>query len=251
MVLAATEGVARRGRWLAGGIGAGLLGAGLVALYAQQISDTFQGAGQAILSTAILLAAVLMLSWHIRMSRHASELVRDMKTLGRQLSAGEKTLAAMATVVAVAVLREGSEVVLFLYGIAVGGDSDPFGMMVGGVAGVAGGAAVSFALYRSLVAIPLGKLFAVTNGLIALLAAGMAGQAGLLLAQAGLVPTLGDELWDTSWILRDDGLLGRALHALIGYSDRPMGVQLAAYLVVLLTLIGLGRHIGSKPRHLR
>ena len=121
-------------------------------------------------------------------------------------------------------------------------------MLGGGLAGIAGGAAVSFAIYRSLVAIPIGRLFAVTNGLVALIAAGMAGQAGVLLAQAGLLPTFGDELWDTSWLLRDDTLVGRALHALVGYSDRPMGVQLATYLVVLIGLILLGRHIGSKSR---
>lgn len=249
VVLAATEGVAKRGRWITGGLVAGLIGAGVVALFAQQISEAFQGSGQAIFNAAILVAAVVMLSWHIIwMSRHATQMVQDMKTLGHKLTTGETTLAAMATVVAVAVLREGSEVVLFLYGIAAGGDTNSLSMLGGGIAGMAGGAAISFAIYRSLVAIPLGKLFAVTNALVALLAAGMAGQAGLLLAQAGLIPTWGDQLWDTSWLLRDDGLLGRALHALVGYSDRPMGIQLAAYLVVLTGLIVLDRYIGSMSR---
>jgi high-affinity iron transporter len=75
----------------------------------------------------------------------------------------------------------------------------------------------------------------------------MAGQAAVILAQIGLIPTLGDQLWDTSWLLRDDGLVGRALHASVGYSDRPIGVQLVAYVVVLLGLIALGRHIGRSP----
>ena len=252
VVMAATEGVARRGRSIAGGIVAGLLGATLVALFAQQISEGFQGSGQALFNAAILVAAVLMLSWHIIwMSRHSRELVRDMKAMGRQLTTGEATLAAMATVVAVAVLREGSEVVLFLFGIAAGGESNPLGMLGGGLVGVAGGAVVSLVMYRSLIAIPIGRLFAVTNGLVALLAAGMAGQAGLLLAQAGLIPTFGDQLWDTSWILRDDGILGKALHALVGYSDRPIGVQLAAYIVVLVGLIAIGRHVRSTSRPVR
>lgn len=252
VVLAATEGVARRGRWILGGIVAGLLSASLVALFARQISEGFQGSGQAVFNAAILIAAVVMLSWHIVwMSRHASQLVRDMKTLGQQLTAGETTLAAMATVVAVAVLREGSEVVLFLYGIAAGGETDPIGMVGGAVLGLVGGAAVSFVMYRSLVAIPISKLFAVTNGLVALLAAGMAGQAGLLLAQAGLIPTWGDQLWDTSWLLRDDGIVGKALHALVGYSDRPMGVQLAAFALVLVALIIVGRRIGSSAQPAR
>ena len=249
VVLAATEGVARRARWVAGGVAAGVVGAGVVALFAQQLSQAFAGSGQAIFNAAILCAAVLMLSWHILwMSRHARELVRDMQTMGQKLTAGESTLLAMATVVAVAVLREGSAVVLFLFGIAAAGGADPWAMLGGGLIGVAGGAAATLAIYRGLLAIPTARLFAVTNGLVALLAAGMAGQAAVYLVQANVIPSLGDQLWDTSRLLRDDGLIGRALHALVGYSDRPMGVQLAAYLIVLAALLGLGRWIGSAPR---
>ena len=252
VVLAATEGVAGRGRWIAGGVAAGLIGAGLVALFAQQLSEAFQGSGQAVFNAAVLIAAVLMLGWHILwMSRHAREMVRDFKALGGRIRSGDSTLFAMATVVAVAVLREGSEVVLFLFGIAASGGTNPMAMLGGGALGVAGGAVISLAIYRGLLAIPTGKLFAVTNGLVALLAAGMAGQAAVYLVQANLVPSLGDQIWDTSWLLRDDGLIGRALHALVGYSDRPMGVQLLTWLVVLAALISLGHRIGSAPRERR
>jgi high-affinity iron transporter len=252
VVLAATEGVASRGRWIAGGVVAGLLGAGLVALFAQQLSEAFQGSGQAMFNAGVLIAAVLMLSWHILwMSRHAREMVRDFKALGGQIRSGDSTLFAMATVVAIAVLREGSEVVLFLFGIAASGGTNPMAMLAGGLLGVAGGAVISMAIYRGLLAIPTGKLFAVTNGLVALLAAGMAGQAAVYLVQANLIPSLGDQVWDTSWLLRDDGLVGRALHALVGYSDRPMGVQLATWFVVLGVLISLGHYIGSAPKERR
>jgi high-affinity iron transporter len=245
VVLAATEGLARRGRWLVGGATAGVLGAGLVALFAQQLSDLFAGSGQDAFNAAILIAAVLMLSWHIMwMSRHAREMVREVKSLGARIAAGESTLLAMATVVAVAVLREGSEVVLFLYGVASAGGAAPAAMLAGGLMGVAGGAVVSWLIYRGLLAIPVARLFAVTNTLVALLAAGMAGQAAVFLAQANWIPSLGDQLWDTSGVLSDASLPGRALHALVGYSDRPMGVQILAYLSVLLALIGLARRTG-------
>ncbi len=247
VVLAATEGFPRRGRWIAAGVAAGVFGAGLVAVFAQQLSDLFAGSGQSVFNAAILIAAVLMLSWHILwMSRHAREMVRDVETLGARITAGEATLLAMATVVAVAVLREGSEVVLFLYGIASASGTQPAAMLAGGLVGVAGGAAVSWLIYRGLLAIPTARLFAVTNALVALLAAGMAGQAAVFLAQANWVPSLGDQLWDTSALLSDASLPGRALHALAGYSDRPMGVQVLAYLAVLVALIGLGRLTGAR-----
>jgi high-affinity iron transporter len=247
VVLAATEGISRRGRWIAGGVAAGVLGACVVAIFAGELSNAFSGSGQQLFNAAVLIAAVLMLSWHVLwMSRHARQMVADLKTVGRQVAAGETTLLAMATVVAVAVLREGSEVVLFLFGIAASGGAQPLAMLAGGLTGLAGGAAVSWLIYRGLLAIPASRLFSVTNGLVALLAAGMAGQAAVYLVQANVVPSLGDQLWDTSSLLADDSLLGRALHALVGYSDRPMGVQLLAYLMVLAVLVGLGRVFGRR-----
>lgn len=249
IVLAATERIARRGRWMAGGIAAGVMGAGLVALFAQQLSNAFAGGGQDLFNAAILIAAVVMLAWHtIWMSRHAQAMTAQMKALGGAVLAGERTLLAMAVVVAVAILREGSEVVLFLFGIAASGGESPAQLITGGLAGVALGVGCAFLLYRGLLAIPTGRLFSVTNLLVALLAAGMAGQAAALLARAGVIPAFGDQLWDTSGILRDDGLIGRALHAMIGYSDRPAGVQVGAYLAILIALMLVGRLMGRRAR---
>lgn len=242
VVLAATEGVARRGRWVSGGIAAGLIGAGLVALFAQQLSDAFAGQGQDLFNAAILIAAVAMLGWHVVwMSRHARAMTAQLRALGDEVASGQRTLFAMAVVVAVAILREGAEVVLFLYGLASGDQGAGAAIPLGGALGVAVGALCAFLLYRGLLAIPAGKLFAVTGALVVLLAAGMAGQAAALLARADLVPALGQQVWDTSAILRDDSLIGRSLHALMGYSDRPMGIQLIAWLTVAAGLWALAR----------
>ncbi len=234
IVLAATQGIAGRAAWLAGGIGAGVLGAALLALFAGALENAFAGNGQEVFNAAILIAAVVMLSWHqLWMASHGRQMAGQMKALGQDVALGRKSLFAMALVVGVAVLREGAEVVLFLYGIAASGHEGWAALMLGGGLGVALGALVSYLLYRSLVAIPVARLFAVTGWLIALLAAGMAGQAAAILAGADLIPAWGYQLWDTSWLLSEDSIPGRALHALVGYSDRPMGVQLAAWLVVL------------------
>ena len=83
--------------------------------------------------------------------------------------------------------------------------------------------------------------------LIALLAAGMAGQAAAILHSADLLPGWGEQLWNTSFILADDSFAGRSLHALIGYSARPSGIQLAAWLATLLVLVICSRVL-SRPR---
>jgi len=249
IVLAATEGVSHRGRWIAGGILGGVSGAALLAGFAGALANTFSGVGQELFNAAILLIAVLMLGVHITwMASHGRQMAQEMKAMGRAVVQGDRSLTAMALVVAVAVLREGSEVVLFLFGIATSAHEGAATMLTGGALGVLAGALVSWLLYRGLVAIPMKHLFKVTNAMIALLAAGMAGQAAAILAGANMLPTLGDQLWDTSAILRDDSILGRALRALIGYSDRPPGIQVAAFLVTLAALITLSTLVGQGPR---
>ena len=252
IVLAATEGVPGRGRWIAGGIAAGTAGASLVAIFAAALSDAFEGAGQEVFTAAILGFAVVMLSWHILwMSHHARTMAAELREVGKEVRLGQRSLFALAAVVAVAVMREGAEVVLFLYGIVVGSHTSAVSLAAGGVAGLGAAALVSWLLYRGLVVIPLRRLFQVTNGLIALLAAGMAGQAAAVLHGADLLPGWGELIWDTSLLLTDDSFAGRSLHALIGYSARPSGIQLAAWLATLLTLGVAARAIGRKrPRRL-
>jgi high-affinity iron transporter len=249
IVLAATEGVSHRGRWIAGGIAGGVSGAALLAAFAGALANAFSGSGQELFNATILLIAVLMLGVHVTwMASHGRQMAQEMKAMGHAVVAGDRSLAAMALVVTLAVLREGSEVVLFLFGIATSTHEGAASMLTGGALGVLAGAAVSWLLYRGLVAIPMKHLFKVTNAMIAVLAAGMAGQAAAILAGTGMLPALGDELWDTSGILRDDSIVGRALHALVGYSDRPPGIQVLAFLTTLAALALLSKLAGQVPR---
>ena len=252
IVLAATQGIVGRGRWLAGGIGVGVLGASVIALFAGALQAAFAGAGQEVFNACILVAAVLMLGWHqLWMASHGRQMAGEMKALGRDVALGRKSLLAMAFVVGVAAMREGAEVVLFLYGIATSGKEGWGALMLGGALGVGLGAVVSFLLYRGLIAIPVSRLFTVTGWLVALLAAGMAGQAAAVMASADIIPAWGYQLWDTSWLLPEDSIPGRAMRALVGYADRPTGVQLAAWLTVLVALVagaGLVRRAPQRPK---
>jgi len=245
IILAATAGIPGRGAWIAGGIGAGVLGAGTVALFAGALASALAGIGQEVFTAAILIGAVLMLGWHnIWMARHGRELAAQMQAMGRAVKGGERTLLALATVIAVAILREGSEVVLFLTGVKASSHESGTALLIGGLIGVALGCALAWLLYRGLVAIPMKHLFKVTNWLIMLLAAGMAGQAAALLASVDILPSWGDQIWNSSAVLSESSLVGQALHALVGYADRPPGIQIAAYLATLLALAWASHIVG-------
>jgi len=181
-----------------------------------------------------------MLGWHnVWMARHGRELAAEMRAAGEAVVEGSKSLAALAAVVMIAVLREGSEVVLFLYGVAAAEGGASSGMLVGGIVGLVLGALVCFLTYLGLVTIPTRYLFAVTSTLIALLAAGMAAQAIAFLEQADILTALDQTVWDTSWILRDGSFLGRALHTLIGYVDQPTAMQVIVYTATLAIIVAL------------
>ncbi len=105
--------------------------------------------------------------------------------------------------------------------------------------------AVGALIYLGLLAIPLRRLFTVTSWLILLLAAGMQGAA--FLTQANLLPTLGNNLWNTSWILSENSMLGLVLHILIGYSAQPAGIQVVFYLATLIVIGALMRLLGRGP----
>jgi high-affinity iron transporter len=250
IVLAASQGVPRRALWVAYGVGGGALGACLVAAFAGELESIFQGSGQELFNASVLLLAVVMLTWHnVWMAGHGREMAREMRAVGAQVSNGERTLAALAIVVGVAVLREGSEVVLFLYGIASQPGTTTASLLMGGALGLVAGAAMSALMYYGLLAIPAHKLFRVTSGLITLLAAGMAAQAVLFLQQAGYLQVLMSTVWDTSWLLPQDTIVGRLLHTLVGYSDAPNGAQLIAYGATILAIMGLMRwEQGRRPR---
>jgi len=248
IVLAASRGVPRRGVWVTGGIAVGAFGAALVAACAGAIAAAVNGIGQELFNAAILFTAVAMLGWHnIWMNRHGRELAATAAVLGKAVLGGSRPLYALALVVAIAVLREGSEAVLFLYGIAIASGMGALGMLGGGILGLAGGAAIGALIYFGLLTIPVHRLFTVTSWLILLLAAVMASQGAAFLMQANLLPSLGNDLWDTSSILSETSLLGLLLHVLIGYSAQPAGIQVVFYLTTLLVIGTLMRVVGRAP----
>ena len=228
---------------------AGVLAACLVAVFAGALSNLFAGMGQELFNALILTIAVVMLTWHnVWMARHGSELAGELRAAGQAVVEGSKSLLALAVVVGVAVLREGSEVVLFLYGVVAGSDDTALGVALGGFIGLLLGALVCVLTYAGLVRIPTRKLFAVTTVLIALLAAGMAAQAAAFLEKANWLTALDNVVWDSAWLLSDASIPGKALHTLIGYTDQPTAMQLVVYIAVLAATFALMRLYGAPAK---
>lgn len=247
IVLAATKGVPGRAWWVSAGLLGGVVGAAFIAAFADVVSAWASGMGQEVFNAGVMFVATIMLAWHsIWMGKHGREMAQQLSQVGRAVAAGSRPLTGLAIVVGVAVLREGSEAVLFLYGIAAGDPGQAPQMIAGGALGVLGGVGLGAGMYAGLLQIPLQRLFSVTNALIVLLAAGMASQGTGFLVSAGWLPSWGDTVWDTSWLLKESSVVGKMLHTLVGYTARPAGIQIVAYVATLLVIVLLARWVARK-----
>jgi len=248
IVAAATHNVPGSRRWLAAGLLSGLAGSAVIAAFTDVIGSFASGFGQELFNAGVLGVAVLMLAWHnIWMSSHGAALAASARSVGGDIRDGRSECSVLLLIVGLAVLREGSETVLFLYGIAASESGRSSSMLVGGVVGMTLGIAAGYMIYAGLLRLPLHWFFTATGVLVLLLAAGMASQAARFLIQADMLPSLAAPLWDTSAVLPENGVTGMLLHSLIGYDSRPAGMQLVFYIIVLVT-IGVGMKLAKSPR---
>lgn len=234
VVLVATRGIPGRMRWIWLGIGGGALGSALIALFAQNIASAMEGVGQEVFNACILLAAAAMIGWTvIWMQTHGRELSAKFNNVGKSVREGETPLYVLAVVISLSIWREGAEIVLFMTGILSTTQDSLLSIMTGGMLGAVAAATIGLLIYFGLLKLSVRHLFSTTGILLTLLAAGLTAQAAGYLSAAGLIPDLIPELWDTSAILSTENLLGSIAHSLLGYTERPSGVQLLFYVVTL------------------
>lgn len=236
VIAVATKGIPGRGKWILAGLAASILGSGAVAFFANEISMAAEGLGQEMFNAIILFSASLLIAWTVLwMATHARQLSQHIKNIGQKISDGSLPMYSLAAVIAITGLREGSEIILFLHGILASGTSSS-AIMLGSLIGFAGGATTGALLYFGLIQIPTRNIFAVTSWLLIFLAAGMAANGAKYLVAADVLTVWTSTAWDSSAILSQDGLVGQVLHALFGYADRPMGIQIAFYIATVAIL---------------
>lgn len=248
IVLAATRGLPRRGVLVSLGLALGVIGSFIIFLLIDVISDAIDGLGQEVFNAAVIFTAVAFLSWTvIWMKRHGRELVQHLNTVGADVVAGRKSLYVIVLVVALTIFREGSEIVLFTHA-QIGIGTPMSSIISGSVFGLVGGLIVGFMLYFGLLKTVKRHLFTVTSWMLIFLTAGMAAQGANYLIQADLLPMLHPQVWDTSALLDDEGIIGETLSVLIGYTARPTGMELLFYVSVLFSVGTAYRLIGTaKP----
>ena len=247
VLLAATRGVVQRNKWVWVGMVAGIVGSLVVAFFAEAISNAMEGMGQEVFNATVLFLAALLIGWTVVwMRRHAKVIVQEIKNVSRAVVEGVKPLYSLAVVIALTVLRDGSETVMFTYGSLATGEN-ALNLVMGSLLGIVTGTAVGVALYYGILRISPGKIFGATSWMLMFLAAGMVSQAVGFLSSAGVVPEIIYPVWDTSWIIPNSSFIGTILNTLVGYTDRPSAMQLIGYVLTFVGIAAFLKFYGNGP----
>ncbi len=193
-------------------------------------------------STMLLATAVVtwMLFW---MRGHSRALRGHLETqMARALgSGGAWGLAALAFS---AVIREGIETALFLFGQitaarGVGGASGAGGVVGGAIIGLIVAVGIGYAVYRGSRRIDLRTFFSWTGIGLVFIAAGLVSRAVHEFVEVGAVRVGTQTAFDISRVLSQDQGAGSLLRAIFGYTAQPEVVTLVVYLVYLVGILTL------------
>ncbi|WP_321808708.1 FTR1 family iron permease [Burkholderia sp. BCC1993] len=226
------------GLLMAVGLGAALVG----------FTEVLSGDAQDYFQTAmVLIACVLIVQMVLWMRRHGRTLKRDMEQ-SLQQSTRDSNWWGVAVLVALAIAREGSETVIFLYGLGFGqsGHVDG-GQMLAVVIGL-GLAFLTFYLLQ------LGgkyfswrHFFRVTEIMLLFLGAGLFQTGVDKLIDKEILPLGISQVWDTSGILDDSGTFGSLVATLTGYRAHPALTNLIAYAVYWAVVWLLMKRASRRP----
>lgn len=225
--------------WLWAGVAAGLALAFALALVLLGISSWLSDEGQewfqAIMALAACALVVQMVYW---MKRHGRTLKRELEG-GASQSMADSNWWGLLVLVMIAVAREGSETVVFLYGtIAAGVDGAAWQLTLAGLLGFFAALFTFFLLQLGGKLITWRRFFKVTEILLLLLASSLLVSGLDHLISLEVLPTLIDPVWDSSWLLDANGGIGKVLADFAGYRAFPALSQL---LIWVLYWVGVWR----------
>ncbi|HKT93732.1 MAG TPA: FTR1 family protein [Paraburkholderia sp.] len=229
---------ARRGvPYLWGGVAFGILAAIGLGAALVGFTEVLSGDAQDYFQTGmVLVACVLIVQMVLWMKRHGRTLKREMEE-SLEKSTRDANWWGVTILVALAIAREGSETVIFLYGLGFGQSghvdaSQYFAVLIG--------LALAFLTFYLLQL--GGKIFSwrhffrVTEIMLLFLGAGLFQTGVDKLIDKEILPTIVDQMWNSSAILDDSSTFGSLVATLTGYRAHPALMNLIAYAVYWLVV---------------
>ncbi len=200
---------------LAGGLALALaLGWGLVS-----VQDELTGEALEFFQTGMLLVAAGLITQMVMWMRQHGRTIKARLHQNLAAASAHSGHLGVAVVAALAVAREGAETVIFLYGLAQGGDYGA--LAIGTVTGLAAAALTTWLAARGLSRFNLASLVRLSSILLLILASALLIAALDRLIGSGHLPALVDPVWDSTFLIDDTTQGGKLIADFTGYRARP------------------------------
>ncbi len=142
--------------------------------------------------------------------------------------------------IAFILFREGTEIILFIYGITMSQSISVLDNILPIILGGGCGFLLGFSIYFGLLKFPVKYIFKFSSIFLILISAGLASESASILTTSGLINVLNQELWNTSWFIDTSTIFGKTFSVLTGYTARPNGLQILFYIsAILISIIAI------------
>jgi high-affinity iron transporter len=210
----------------------------LLAAFIQILGLNLEGRAEQVFEGITMFLAVGVLTWMIFWMRYQARLLKNELERGVQQAVATGRNIGLFSLAFIAVFREGVETALFLSAAAF--VNPGLGTLAGAALGLAMAVLLGYLVYASTVRLNVRTFFNLTSVLLLLFAAGLLSHGIHEFQEAGLVPTVNEQVWDTNHLLDEASPTGELLKALFGYNGNPSLEEVAGYLAYwAITLLGV------------
>jgi high-affinity iron transporter len=227
-------------RWGSVALVGGFIGSWLLANYAYEITDAFDGAGQELLNSVLYLAVILSIIGlsllMLSLALPAPQNKQQGAFFSLPLHVRYWLLHGFFVVtVSFSVAREGSEIWIYLSSFTHHSNT-LYPALIGAVIGSGIGMSLGAITFYSLVFMRRRFFLPVFLLVMTLLVGGLSMQIAKQLMQVGLLDSTAP-LWDSSFLISEQSWLGEILYALLGYDAKPTLTQGIFYLAAILPIL--------------
>ena len=204
---------------------------------------SFQAPYEQLFEAITLLLAAGVVTWMLFWMRRQAMSVRGQLQAAVDRALHDGSVAALATLAFIAVIREGVETALFLTGQAASADQGAIWVLVGALIGLAVAAMLGVGFYHGSRRLNLATFFRWTGIALVFIAGGLVAKAIHELIEINVITIGTQTLVDLGAILPggegEGGVIGQILHALFGYTSRPEVITFVAWLAYVAVVLVL------------
>jgi high-affinity iron transporter len=235
VILAVTRPVKDSRKYIILGSVCGVFVASLFAFFAKFVTESLGGLGDEAFDSCVIIFTAALISWTVVwMQGFTKKIRKNLGKLSDKIKAGITSQIMLVVVVAATIFRECVEIILFVYSITSTGDINNNEYVAGIGIGAIGGVVVGTALYLGLMRYAGKYIFKISTILLTFIAAGLSAEAAGIMTSSGMIEILSDQLWDSSWLVDNESVIGKILSIAIGYDSKPNGMQIIFYLSTLI-----------------